>query len=339
MDPITEFVEATPTPENHFRSVILFGRNVASYKFALGGALLELASQEQEFIKMEQLAEPFARRLCEHIAVADKQSTSGRSKFLDSCRSFNRGEISHSALVETTTRLGFLNVIDAFHVVGTGEISRRFYYDERKAATKGIRLTDDLLTLAKSHAEQTLTEVEARWRLVETAWELGVNRTLIDYESSSGMLLPNVRRQALTSARDSLNGYQKGKCFYCYRAIGTTPKAANLADVDHLFPHSFQRRGLFRNLDQVWNLVLACQDCNRGPHGKFDAIPDAKYVTRLMRRNEYLIGSHHPLRDTLIMQTGGSTKARAGFLQNLFSAATEIRPGTWTTKANASANF
>lgn len=339
MDPISEFIASTPTPENHFRSVILFGRNVASYKFALGGALLELAKNQTEFVTLEQLAVPFARRLCEHIASADKQSTSGRSKFLDSCRAFNRGEISHDILIDATARLGFLNVIDAFHIVGAGEISRRFFHDERKGKKKGIRLTSDVLMLARHHGEQALTEVESRWRLVETAWELGVNRTLIAYEASSGMLLPTTRRQPLTSARDSLNGYQKGKCFYCYRDIGTTLGSSNLADVDHLFPHSLQRRGLLGNLDQVWNLVLACQDCNRGPQGKFDAIPDQRYLARLMRRNEYLIGSHHPLRDTLILQTGNSTGSRRKFLQDQFSDATALRPGTWSTRANATATF
>jgi type I restriction enzyme M protein len=31
-----EFTEVQPSLENHWRSIILFGRNVASYKFALG---------------------------------------------------------------------------------------------------------------------------------------------------------------------------------------------------------------------------------------------------------------------------------------------------------------
>ena len=37
------FSEYKPNDENYWRSVILFGRNVASYKFALAKALLELA--------------------------------------------------------------------------------------------------------------------------------------------------------------------------------------------------------------------------------------------------------------------------------------------------------
>ena len=42
---VTHFTEVQPTLENYWRSIILFGRNVASYKFALGKSLLELSQQ------------------------------------------------------------------------------------------------------------------------------------------------------------------------------------------------------------------------------------------------------------------------------------------------------
>ncbi len=35
-----------------------------------------------------------------------------------------------------------------------------------------------------------------------------------------------------------------------------------------------------------------------------------RYLSRLERRNNYLIDSHHPLRETLRRQTGGSDVAR-----------------------------
>ena len=45
---MTLFTEVQPTLENYWRSIILFGRNVASYKFALGKSLLELSQQGNE---------------------------------------------------------------------------------------------------------------------------------------------------------------------------------------------------------------------------------------------------------------------------------------------------
>src|SRR5262245_61395209 len=117
---MTTFAEVRPSLDNYWRAVILFGRNVASYKFALGKSLLEAAQQGKTFLPLADLALPFARHIASHLKQADKQATSRSSQFLDACRRFNRGELSHEGLADVTVRLGFNNVIDAFHVVGDG---------------------------------------------------------------------------------------------------------------------------------------------------------------------------------------------------------------------------
>jgi len=53
------FTEVQPTLENYWRSIILFGRNVASYKFALGKSRLELSPKGKEIITLDDLAVPF----------------------------------------------------------------------------------------------------------------------------------------------------------------------------------------------------------------------------------------------------------------------------------------
>jgi hypothetical protein len=80
---MAEFLERQRTPENYWRAVILFGQNVASYKFALAKALIELSEHGNETIKLEQLAEPFSRHIIEHLAVAPKQATSAPSRTLN----------------------------------------------------------------------------------------------------------------------------------------------------------------------------------------------------------------------------------------------------------------
>ena len=45
-DGIEEFKEQYPSLESYWRSIILFGRNVASDKFALAESLLELRQKE-----------------------------------------------------------------------------------------------------------------------------------------------------------------------------------------------------------------------------------------------------------------------------------------------------
>src|SRR5215831_18124328 len=102
-----EFLEQQRTVENYWRAVILFGQNVASYKFALAKSLIELSERGHDFIKLEDLAEPFSRHIVEHLARAPKQATSASSRFLEACRSFASGKLSKDELVGQTARLGF----------------------------------------------------------------------------------------------------------------------------------------------------------------------------------------------------------------------------------------
>jgi hypothetical protein len=332
---VTNFTEVQPTLENYWRSIILFGRNVASYKFALGKSLLELSPQRKETISLEELAEPFARHICEHLASATKQATSTTSRFLDTCRKFNAGEIKKEELLDATTKLGFNNVIDAFHVVHDGDISVRFFHDERKDGTKGIRLTDDFYKLTDHYQYRNLPgEIEARWRLVETAWELSLPRHVLSvgFDPEGELLVVNDRlygRKPITSCRDALNGYQKGKCFYCFNDISILDAADDLADVDHFFPHTLKPHGLGQLLDGVWNLALACQSCNRGAKGKFAQLPELRFLERLHTRNSFYIESHHPLRETLILQTGTSEAERRKFLQNVYRQSKELLVQNW----------
>jgi len=335
----------TPSHENYWRAIILFGRNVASYKFALAKSLYDLRSSDSDLITLEQLAPVFAKHICEHLKIVDKQATASSSKFLDICRSYNRGEISESDLVHAAERLGFVNVIDAFHIVHKGEINQRFFLDERKHY-KGIRLTDEFFELSERKSFYDLNlETEARWRLVETAWSLGVSKHVVqvDYLAESQQLATNdidMRRVDITSCREALNGYQKGKCFYCFKRISLLSGSDELCDVDHFFPHMLKFCADGKPVDGVANLVLSCKDCNRGEGGKFDRIPDMSLLERLHTRNEYLITSHHPLRETLLLQTGLKRQDRQKFLQEAFDCATLAAPSAkWIPTAQGNAAF
>lgn len=330
------FTEIQPTLENYWRSIILFGRNVASYKFALGKSLLELSQQGKEVVTLDELADPFSKYICKHLEFADKQGTSPSSRFLNACRDFNAGELKKEELLDNTAKLGFANVIDAFHVVHIGDIDVRFFTDERRGKEKGIRLTEDLFRLTEQFQYCNLPiEVEARWRLVETAWELNLPRHVltVGYDIDSELLVVNDRtmeRKAITGCRDALNGYQKGKCFYCFTDITIEPGSNDLADVDHFFAQSLkQKSGLSDRVDGVWNLVLACQACNRGKKGKFNQLPEIRFLERLHIRNSFFIESHHPLRETLMQQTGATEPERRQFLQDTYKVVKELLTKNW----------
>ncbi|HEY1843593.1 MAG TPA: HNH endonuclease [Buttiauxella sp.] len=336
------FYQADPTLENYWRGVILFGRNVASYKFALAHALYEVDKSGSDLVTLEQLALPFSRHLCQHLLHAPKQITSRGSKFLAACTQFNNGEISQSELTEITVRLGFNNVINAFHNVNSGEIDKRFFLDERKA-NGGIRLTENFYHLGERQQYQNLAyETTARWNLVEQAWSMGISRHLlnVEFDVNNQLLFSqvNARRVNITSCRDSLNGYQKGRCFYCYRPISLKPGHTELADVDHFIP--WMARDVVPNVNGVWNLVLACQCCNRGEAGKSARLPTAKLLARLHARNEYFIQSKLPLHETIVNQTGTRPDQRRDYLNRNWNTARVSRLfHTWEPQAEGEATF
>lgn len=329
------FVSNKPQLEDYWRGIVLFGRNVASYKFALAKSLLDLKPVSGQLVTLEDLAPIYSGHLAKHIAQTDKQGTSNSSKFLDGCRQFNTGGIVQDDLIELTVRYGFNNVIEAFHIVGAGEVPVRFYIDERKS-NKGIRITDEFSNLLNRHQSENLPqEVEARWNLVETAWELGVSRSLVsigyDVDNESLFALDNNRRRkSVTGSRDALNGYQKGKCFYCFSDVSIKDRNDyKYPEVDHFFPHTLKHQGFSNIVDGVWNLVLSCKDCNRGMGGKFASVPTIKLLERLHRRNEFLICSNHPLRETLIYQTGKAESERKLFLNTFHGKAWAKLIHTW----------
>ncbi|MCW5598422.1 HNH endonuclease [Nitrosomonas nitrosa] len=320
---MSRFYEIEPTTENYWRAIILFGRNSASYKFALAKALFDFQASGKTQIPLDELAIPYASHLCEHLKNHPKQGTSEQSTFLDKLRAFNQGEITRDEMLSHTLRYGFVNVLDAFHNVHGKELETRFFIDERKRKN-AVQLTDDFMLLGETQQFSNLIqETESRWRLVEAAWEnnLPRNLMLVEYEEKNSLLIGAnaIRRTAVTAARPALNGYQKGRCFYCYREISIVSGNNDIAEVDHFFPHMLKQCDSQKPIDGIANLVLACQECNRGQQGKFNRLPSVELLERLFNRNEYLITSHHPLRETLISQTGNSTEKRQAFLQDAYT--------------------
>jgi len=394
-DNITLFQEAHPSLDSYWRSVILFGRNAASYKFALAKSLLEIAPTGKTVITLEELADPFSRHLCEHIAHSPRQVTSSGSQFLDACRSYNDGTSTREALLHATVKNGFNNVIDAFHIVNNAALPVQFYTKDYSARSRKIILTDEIFKLQDTAFYNNFAkETESRWRLVETAWEQNISAGLLDIQYTElGDLLyidtAKYRRKTVTSARAALNGYQKGKCFYCFDDISIGepeevpnpaqfddlnvysdepearkilrvseeralygsdnhskiglvrlfPENNSLCDVDHFFPYTLQRYIPEVNLNGIWNLVLTCKHCNRGEDGKSAKVPAVKYLERLHARNEFLINSHHPLRETLIHQTGAQPADRITFLRNMDAFAINKLIHRWEVEPVGEATF
>lgn len=331
-----------PSLESQWRAVILFGKNSATYKFAFAKSLLELASMQKTSVTLQELAVPFSRHILAHLRQNDKQGNSSSSSFLNACRSYLKGELEEANLLEQTAKLGFVNVVDAFQNVNGGIIPNPFYHKNYAGSKKEVVITDNLLSLKQSfHFQSFEQETEARWKLVETAWNLRINPNLLEvqYDEERELFFLEsdfMRRVDITSVRDALNGYQKGKCFYSFQDISVNAKSPNLCEVDHFFPHVNKQYHKPANINGIWNLVLADRYVNGK---KLARVPEVKYLERLYRRNEFFIESKHPLSETIVIQTGRTPKERRSFLQYHYNIALQNSIHTWKADFELPATF
>lgn len=331
---ILNFQDKDATLESQWRAIILFGKNSATYKFAFAQSLLRLASQEKTTVSLQEIAPEYVRNILNHLKQNDRQGNSQSSTFLNACREFNAGKVDEDRLLDITLKYGFVNVVDAFHNVNGASIDHTFYEKDYRGSLKNLVITDRFLSLKESPQFKNFNpEVEARWNLVETAWNSDLNPNLLEvqYDEELNLLfLENhiMRRKNITSARDSLNGYQKGKCFYSFQDISIESGDDSLCAVDHFFPHvhkmHFSKNGV--NINGIWNLVLADQKIN---HHKSAKIPELQYLERLYKRNEFYIASKHPLGETIINQTGKTQSERKKFLQQQYNFSVDLSVQKW----------
>jgi hypothetical protein len=330
----TQFQINDPSLESQWRAIILFGKNSATYKFAFAKSLLGLIEQEKTKISLDELAIPFANSIVEHLKKSDKQGNAGSSKFLEGCRNYINEIITKEDLYSLTEKYGFVNVVDAFQNVNGGTIPNAFYEKNYSQGKKEIVVTDNLLKIKELFQYRNLEqEVEARWNLVETAWNLQINPNLLEvkYDDSKSLFFIEsnlMRRIDITSVRDSLNGYQKGKCFYSYQDISINKNDTNICEVDHFLPHvnklAHSQNGA--NINGVWNLVLADSSINLHKKAR---IPEERFLHRLYNRNEFYIESKHPLAETIINQTGLTKESRRSFLEAQYNLALKHSIHSW----------
>lgn len=141
---LTTFQINDPSLESQWRAIILFGKNSATYKFAFAKSLIELLDNGKSAITLEELADPFLRNILKHLQANDKQGNSSSSTFLNKCRAYLQGDVTHEELLTSTIRLGFVNVIDAFQNINGGIIRDPFYEKNYVEGRKEIILTCNL---------------------------------------------------------------------------------------------------------------------------------------------------------------------------------------------------
>ena len=331
-DSLSYWLTDTTESGRRWRSILLFGSNTATYKFALGGALLEVARSGNDQITLADLAVPFTDKMCRHIELETREATNPSSAFLNACRAYNSNSIEHDELIAVTMSQGFRYVLDAFHRV-VGVSVEPFYGIEGTGDRRKIILTTDLLSMDVRLTDLLDQELEARWRLVESAWTTGVSASMLDveYDRNTETLLViksgSNHRKAVGRAKWALSGYQDGRCFYCGVVLDSESlnrSGPTKTNVDHVIP--FRMNNQLKVLDQVWNLVNSCFECNSSKSGQ---VPTLEILERVSERNEYYINSNHPLKEAIIRSTGNSQKNRVDFINALHVKASELLKPTW----------
>ena len=340
----TKFQLNDPSLESQWRALILFGKNSATYKFAFAKALLGLVEEQKTRITLAEMAIPFADSIVEHLRKNDKQGNATSSTFLKGCREYIAGGLSKEQLYDITEKHGFVHVVDAFQHVNGGTVPDAFYEKNYAQGKKEIVITDNLLQIKELFQYRNLDqEVEARWNLVETAWNLNINPNLLEvkYDNEKSLFFIEsdvMRRIDVTSVRDSLNGYQKGKCFYSFQDISINKNDVNTCAVDHFLPHVNKQKHaqLGANINGVWNLVLADRTINNEKHAR---IPEKRFLERLYNRNEFYIESKHPLAETIINQTGQTPHTRQRFLEHNYNVALSHSIHKWKPSIELNGTF
>lgn len=137
---------------------------------------------------------------------------------------------------------------------------------------------------------------DVRRCLFEGAFKINQSDFQLANDTREIYLEDGYERTALTNNLPFLSGYQGNICFYCGETLGGS------IHIDHVFPRQVI------NHDEVWNLVLSHSECNLL---KSDKLVGPHFVTKLIARNENIMGSNHPWKHKISNALGTTSKKRS----------------------------
>lgn len=304
---IRDFHTSEKSVVSTIRTIILFGKNVSTYKFALASTLLKLKPQNE--ILFEDLRDNFIRELLTHYQKNPNQYQAGENSVT---RAFDKYLINGNweELLKIAEKNIYNNVFEAFHNVGGGTIKKEFILFEHLSNEKKLVLTENLNSILeqKKLIKLLASENESRWLIVEEAWKNNISPNFLAFNQKTNEIesVSISERINLRSVVSVLLPYQHGNCFYCKKRINTDSKSedSDFPDVDHFIPHSYFRLPDLCHIspDGIWNLVIACKECNRGSGGKSDKLPSKYFQGEILNRNLLFTEEHrHSLKNSILM--------------------------------------
>ncbi len=176
------------------------------------------------------------------------------------------------------TKLCFHDVIWRFQRVKAGRaVEARVFFDYKIFRVKhanrkyidleyGINLNPDAIKFFKKHTPTLLKAVILEWARFLEKMNIGLPKIIAKTEGK------NITRRSLTKYRQLLEPFF-ANCFYCEQPL------VNGRDthVEHVIPFDYIAE------DDIWNLTLACRECNCN---KLGSLPHKKDIKKLIQRNE-----------------------------------------------------
>src|SRR5215213_8860214 len=133
---------------NTVRTILLFGNNVSTYKFALCSALMELDPTNE--VRFQDLRDPFLKQMLRHYSDNPNQYTGGTNSLtaaFDTYLESSQGASDWDTLTKIAEKNIYNNVFDAFQNVGGGSIAQEYTLFEHDKKSKRLVLTDNLNSL------------------------------------------------------------------------------------------------------------------------------------------------------------------------------------------------
>lgn len=299
--------------QEFWNAIILYGLNAATYKIALGKTLLNLSQTNQETVTWDILSRTYldtyiARLSVEH--ALPQQSNPARLTIMERIvKEYQQGKMTYSQAVEQVGFRAFHDVIPRFQTIGTNKeiVKDKFFYFD---FGRSITLTEELFRVAEGSLKDLQAQLDSRWSLLEGAFQIAKDQSQLNNDLRDIYILNGYQRTTLTTNIPFLEGYQANTCFYCGE-----PMAKGDIHVDHVLPRQVV------NHDEIWNLVLAHQDCNLG---KSDRLVGEHFIQKLILRNENIMGSNHPWKARIENQLGSSSTQRAKSLRKHYDSVKAI---------------
>jgi hypothetical protein len=289
-----------------WKGIVLFGKNQASYKMALGKVLLNFGSQNRNVIQWEDLSAAFLDQYISRLEEnsSPQQNAPGRQTKLERVVAELRlGTTDYGCAVQTVSSEGLVDVVPRFQTIGNNKdlVGKSFFEFE---FGKRIFLKDSLLEMATYDSDTLQQELDSRWALLEGAFEirhsdldLKIGNNIRDTYLVAAHQRGSVKRRNLTKNVDFLKGYQGNICFFCQEPL------VYKIHVDHVLPRDPVLH------DQIWNLVLACETCNEH---KSDRMIGPHFIEKLVFRNENIMGGKtHPKKKEISGNLGATRKQRS----------------------------